>query len=88
MASPKNAAENNALMQIVAKRGKFAFLGMNDMETEGAFKHLNGQDMEYANWASGEPNGTEEDCIEVYLDGRWNDKSCGDNRLIVCEFDG
>lgn len=79
LASPKNVAENNAVTQMVARRGKHVYLGMNDMEMEDAFKHLNGEDMEYANWASGEPNGSmQENCIEVNLDGRWSDKSCAD----------
>ncbi|XP_054839948.1 pulmonary surfactant-associated protein D-like [Eublepharis macularius] len=86
IASPRNAAENNALSKIAAKLGKIIYLGMNDMETEGAFQHLSGEHMQYSNWAAGEPNSEYEDCIEMYTDGRWNDKSCSENRLIVCEL--
>lgn len=86
IASPRNAAENNALSKIAAKRGKRIYLGMNDMETEGVFRHLSGEQMQYSNWAPGEPNDEHEDCIEMYTDGRWNDKRCTENRLIVCEL--
>lgn len=86
MASPRNAFENDALKELVAKLGKMAFLGMNDLETEGIFKHLSGEPMEYANWAEGEPNSDSEDCIEMYMIGTWNDKSCAEIRKIVCEF--
>ncbi|XP_060097019.1 pulmonary surfactant-associated protein D-like [Heteronotia binoei] len=85
-ASPRSADENNALTKIAAKLGKYIFLGMNDQETEGAFQHLSGEPMQYSNWATGEPNSAQEDCIEMYTDGRWNDKSCSENRLIVCEL--
>ncbi|XP_077206969.1 pulmonary surfactant-associated protein D-like [Paroedura picta] len=86
MASPRNAEENNALSKIAAKLGKHIYLGMNDMETEGAFLHLNGERMQYSNWAPGEPNSEIEDCIEMYTNGKWNDKICSENRLIVCEL--
>ncbi|KAJ7324377.1 hypothetical protein JRQ81_017397 [Phrynocephalus forsythii] len=86
MASPRNEEENNAVLKFVTNFGKHVFLGMNDQETEGVFKHLNGEQMEYSNWAKGEPNGEHEDCIEIYSNGKWNDNSCNLLRLIVCEF--
>uniref|UniRef100_A0ABM5FV97 Pulmonary surfactant-associated protein D-like n=1 Tax=Pogona vitticeps TaxID=103695 RepID=A0ABM5FV97_9SAUR len=86
MASPRNEEENNAVLQLARNYGKSVFFGMNDQETEGVFKHLNGDQMEYSNWAKGEPNGVHEDCIEIYLDGKWNDNSCKKSQLIVCEF--
>ncbi|XP_042315138.1 pulmonary surfactant-associated protein D-like isoform X3 [Sceloporus undulatus] len=86
IASPMNEEENNAVLKLSTMHGKHAFLGMNDQETEGTFKHLNGNTMEYSNWAKGEPNGEHEDCIEIYLNAKWNDNSCNINRLIICEF--
>ncbi|XP_029140861.1 pulmonary surfactant-associated protein D-like [Protobothrops mucrosquamatus] len=86
LASPRNGEENAALAKLASKLGKHAFLGMTDKETEGRFKHLNGDQMQYSQWAKGEPNGEQEDCIELYLDGQWNDVACNIIRLIVCEF--
>lgn len=86
LASPRNERENAALKNLASKLGKHAFLGMTDRESEGTFKHLNGNQMQYSQWAKGEPNGAEEDCIELYLDGQWNDVTCNLNRLIICEF--
>ncbi|XP_070608007.1 mannose-binding protein-like isoform X2 [Erythrolamprus reginae] len=86
LASPRNAEENAALVKLASKLGKHPFLGMTDSEAEGHFKHLNGDPMQYSQWAPGEPNGQEEDCIELYLDGRWNDIPCNISRLIICEF--
>nr|XP_060625007.1 pulmonary surfactant-associated protein D-like isoform X2 [Anolis sagrei ordinatus] len=88
LASPKTLAENSAIQQIVARHNKAAYLGMNDLQSEGTYKHLNGDEVIYTNWATEEPNnaGGKEDCIEIYLDGKWNDRSCTERRLIVCEF--
>uniref|UniRef100_A0A674IUI9 C-type lectin domain-containing protein n=1 Tax=Terrapene triunguis TaxID=2587831 RepID=A0A674IUI9_9SAUR len=88
IASPRNSAENSAIQQIVVRHNKAAYIGINDIQTEGSFKYLNGEAIGYSNWAPGEPNnvGGIEDCVEVYPDGRWNDKSCNDKRLIICEF--
>ncbi|TFK09487.1 dedicator of cytokinesis protein 4 [Platysternon megacephalum] len=88
LASPRNSAENSAIQQIVVRHNKAAYIGINDIQTEGSFKYLSGEAIGYSNWAAGEPNnvGGIEDCIEVYPDGRWNDKSCNEKRLIICEF--
>ncbi|XP_032642210.1 pulmonary surfactant-associated protein D-like [Chelonoidis abingdonii] len=88
IASPRNSAENSAIQQIVVRHNKVAYIGINDIQTEGSFKYLSGEAIEYSNWAAREPNnvGGIEDCVEVYSDGRWNDKSCNEKRLIICEF--
>ncbi|XP_061490949.1 pulmonary surfactant-associated protein D-like [Rhineura floridana] len=86
VASPRSAEENIATLKLAAKLGRHVYLGMNDQETEGIFKHLNGDTMKYSNWAPKEPNGEQEDCIEMYMDGKWNDIACSNVRLIMCEF--
>ncbi|KAM7169882.1 mannose-binding protein C-like isoform 1-T5 [Macrochelys suwanniensis] len=88
LASPRNSAENSAIQQIAARHKKLPFLGINDIQTEGTFKHLNGEALGYSNWASNEPNNSEgiEDCVEVHSSGKWNDKSCAEKRLIICEY--
>nr|XP_060623054.1 pulmonary surfactant-associated protein D-like [Anolis sagrei ordinatus] len=88
LASPRNYAENIAIKDIVVLYQKSAFLGITDIQTEGTFRYSNGERIVYSNWEIGEPNNqdVEEDCIEVYSSGKWNDKSCGERRLIICEF--
>uniref|UniRef100_A0A8C4YJP1 C-type lectin domain-containing protein n=1 Tax=Gopherus evgoodei TaxID=1825980 RepID=A0A8C4YJP1_9SAUR len=88
IASPRNSAENSAIQQIVVRHNKAAYIGINDIQTEGSFKYLSGEAIEYSNWAAREPNnlGGIEDCVEVYSDGRWNDISCNEKQLIICEF--
>ncbi|XP_067323074.1 pulmonary surfactant-associated protein D-like [Anolis sagrei] len=88
LASPRNSAENTAIKDIVVLYQKSAFLGITDIQTEGTFRYLNGETIVYSNWQTGEPNNdhNQEDCVEVYVSGKWNDKSCGEKKLIICEF--
>lgn len=87
MASPRSAAENEALKQLVADQNKSAFLSMTDNKKEGTFTYPTGEPLVYSNWAPGEPNNRDtENCVEIYPDGTWNDKACGDRCLVICEF--
>lgn len=45
----------------------------------------------FVNWAPGEPNtafhpgeAVDENCVEMYQDGRWNDNNCLEKRGFVC----
>ncbi|NP_001107510.1 uncharacterized protein LOC100135366 precursor [Xenopus tropicalis] len=86
--SPKNAAENEALTVLAARYKKQFFLGLNDLQTEGTFLYPDSSAVGYVNWDVREPNNDKgvEDCVEIYTTGKWNDKSCQEIRLIVCEF--
>ena len=46
--------------------------------------------MNYTNWNIGEPNENGgEDCVEMYVDGKWNDDSCEDyTKYYICKADG
>ncbi|KAG8435018.1 hypothetical protein GDO86_013109 [Hymenochirus boettgeri] len=88
-ASPQSAEENQAVASIVARINKNAFLGINDRNIENTFTCPNRkEEIVYSNWSSGEPNDDlkNEDCVEMYTNGKWNDKSCDDSRQIICEF--
>ncbi|XP_053190294.1 ladderlectin-like [Scomber japonicus] len=37
----------------------------------------------YTNWGSGEPNGSQERCMEMNSQG-WNDQNCDDSRPFIC----
>nr|XP_060625019.1 mannose-binding protein-like [Anolis sagrei ordinatus]XP_060625020.1 mannose-binding protein-like [Anolis sagrei ordinatus]XP_060625021.1 mannose-binding protein-like [Anolis sagrei ordinatus]XP_060625022.1 mannose-binding protein-like [Anolis sagrei ordinatus]XP_060625023.1 mannose-binding protein-like [Anolis sagrei ordinatus]XP_060625024.1 mannose-binding protein-like [Anolis sagrei ordinatus] len=87
LASPKNEAENRALTEMVKKNYKYAFLGINDIQTEGTFVDLNGAPLRYTNWKSGEPNdyNDNEDCVIVLDNQLWNDFNCEHKSPIFCE---
>ncbi|KAG8521821.1 Pulmonary surfactant-associated protein D, partial [Galemys pyrenaicus] len=88
VATPRSADENKALLQLVTAENKAAFLSMTDNQTEGKFAYPTGEPLAYSNWAPGEPNnnGKAENCVEILTNGKWNDKSCHEQRLVVCEF--
>ncbi|XP_075790898.1 uncharacterized protein LOC102459497 isoform X2 [Pelodiscus sinensis] len=85
LASPRNSAENSAIQQIVVRHNKGAFIGITDRETEGTFMYISGEAIGYSNWAQNEPNnaGGTEHCVELHPDGRWNDRTCNEKRLII-----
>uniref|UniRef100_A0A8D2JET0 C-type lectin domain-containing protein n=1 Tax=Varanus komodoensis TaxID=61221 RepID=A0A8D2JET0_VARKO len=92
LASPQSMEENTAIQQIVARHNKAAYLGMDDIQAEGTFAYLSGDPIGYTNWANGEPNnaGSKENCIEMYLDGKWNDRSffISLRRFAICSLKG
>ncbi|EHB16436.1 Pulmonary surfactant-associated protein D [Heterocephalus glaber] len=86
--SPRSAAENAALQKLIEAQNKAAFLSLTDTKKEGTFVYPSGELLVYSNWAPGEPNnhGGSENCVEMFTNGKWNDKDCGQHRLVICEF--
>ena len=69
------------------------FIGLSDEETEGTFRWVTGELIEYQNWRKNEPNNDipsrgGEDYVELYQDGTWND-ACGqlDGVGFIMEID-
>ncbi|XP_056388369.1 pulmonary surfactant-associated protein D-like [Hyla sarda] len=88
LASPRNAVENDAVNRIQTQLNARPFLGINDLQQEGIFKYPDGKNIAFSNWSDKEPNNEfgVEDCVEMYENGKWNDKNCNEKRLIVCEI--
>ncbi|XP_018413317.1 PREDICTED: pulmonary surfactant-associated protein D-like [Nanorana parkeri] len=86
--SPRNSAENKAALSIRNQYVINAFMGINDIQTEGTFRYPDGNVISYSQWSPGEPNNEYgvEDCVELRKDGTWNDKSCEEKCLVICEF--
>uniref|UniRef100_A0A452FXH0 C-type lectin domain-containing protein n=1 Tax=Capra hircus TaxID=9925 RepID=A0A452FXH0_CAPHI len=82
--SPRSAAENEAVTQLIRARNKHAYLSMNDISREGRFTYPTGQSLVYSNCAPG--NKGPENCLEIYSNGNWNDIECTEERLVICEF--
>ncbi len=59
-------------------QGNGAWIGNNDIAQEGVFRGVTGEVIPYSNFASGEPNNQgDEDVVEMYPDGTWNDLHFG-----------
>ncbi|XP_070473076.1 pulmonary surfactant-associated protein A isoform X1 [Equus przewalskii] len=87
IAVPKSLEENAAIASLVTKHNTYAYLGLEEGPTAGDFYYLDGAPVNYTNWYPGEPRGRgKEKCVEMYTDGQWNDRSCLQYRLAICEF--
>ena len=87
-----NAAEDDALLEAASARGIAEYwIGLTDAALEGRFVWLDGSVLADASFggsrfAAREPDEiVSEDCVEVRLDGLWNDESCRSIRGAVCE---
>ncbi|XP_056350865.1 pulmonary surfactant-associated protein A-like [Oenanthe melanoleuca] len=87
IATPRNPGENDAILYFVKYFNTYAYLGIKQSLIPGIFQQQDGAQLSYTNWYSNEPSGKgEEECVEMYTDGTWNDKRCNKNHLIVCQF--
>ncbi|XP_043988840.1 C-type lectin domain family 10 member A-like [Gambusia affinis] len=86
-----NAEEKIFLAALIKKE---AWIGLNDKETEGSWKWVDGNSPEFKNWHDFQPDngGTsgrwgEEDCVHVnnYGKASWNDLSCDGAKHWICE---
>ncbi|XP_038628923.1 C-type lectin domain family 4 member G-like isoform X2 [Tachyglossus aculeatus] len=68
--------------------GKGYWIGLTDMESEGTHKWIDGTDLTFTYWNTGEPNDSRgvEDCVMMLTHGRWNDFRCtSDSDNWICE---
>lgn len=91
LSMPKDEAANGLMASYLAQAGLArVFIGINDLEREGAFVYSDHSPMQTFNkWRSGEPNNAydEEDCVEMVASGGWNDVACHITMHFMCEFD-
>jgi len=74
------ASEQDVINNLLSRlpEANHAWIGLNDLASEGNFEWVTGETVSYTNWADGEPNNYyEEDCVNVlYPTGEWNDNGC------------
>jgi len=78
----KDNIYNNAVAHI--------HIGLTDQENEGVFEWVTGEPLTFTSWRSNEPNNAgNEDAVEMYQDGVWNDTKVTDvNNAYIVEFEG
>jgi hypothetical protein len=88
LATINNAEENGWIRGNVATadgvNADDAWIGLNDIKSEGTYVWISGETSDYTNWGGGEPNdaGGIEDVAQFRTDGRWNDNSDGPFRVF------
>ena len=62
----------------------FEFVGLS-----GGFQWDDRSEFSWQNWAKDEPSGnydgTDEECGEMWQDGKWNDQDCNEVHPYVCK---
>ncbi|CAI9550725.1 unnamed protein product [Staurois parvus] len=88
LAVPRTYEENQAIFFLRKQVNQHTFMGINDIQKEGDFRDLSGEAIKYFNWLPSEPNNVagNENCVEMWEEGKWNDENCARARLFVCEF--
>ena len=66
-------AENSFLTNVIPLSS--AWIGLNDIQSEGNFSWITGEPVTYTNWYVGQPNNYNgnQDAVELLEDGTWND---------------
>jgi len=76
--------ENDYLASLINGN---VWLSLNDIGTEGQYRWADGSPISYASWANGQPNNyNNEDGVELYPNGTWNDISLHDYNWVVVEI--
>lgn len=98
LATITSADENAALFSFINQNGyESAYFGLSDSANEGTWSWVTGENTDFLNWHSGEPNGessTEDYAMFYYKfsDGTWNDGEFGSGTAnggtaFICEWD-
>uniref|UniRef100_A0A7M5USG5 C-type lectin domain-containing protein n=1 Tax=Clytia hemisphaerica TaxID=252671 RepID=A0A7M5USG5_9CNID len=76
----------NAMKSLGHPKFLKALIGLNDIQKEGEFKWVNGEEKNFVKWCRNEPNNSfkREHCVELVRDC-WNDVPCGYQQKFICE---
>ena len=90
-----SADENNFIYGLIKEyTNEYYHIGGTDETDEGQFTWVTGENMNYVNWDSGEPNnGGDQDYMQIYnnktdsKNGKWDDDKGNSKKAFICEMD-
>ncbi|MBI2281291.1 MAG: PKD domain-containing protein [Bacteroidetes bacterium] len=86
--SIQDAVENQCIIDNLNSLGESGviWIGFNDELVEGSFVWYDQSPITYTNWAAGEPNNSgNEDYVQIYVNGQWNDLAFGGSAKSIIE---
>ena len=87
LAIPRSEAENDFFAGLVPD--EHIWIGINDIEQEGSFVAVDGREISWTNWGTGEPNGdANENAVEIRTNfgNVWNDIPASSSLKFVCSL--
>merc|ERR1712166_222528 len=84
-----NKKQNAHLANMLKKANVgAAWIGLNDQKKEGSYKWMGvAKGNNFRSWNKGEPNNSRnEDCVEMFKSGKWNDLKCATPRPFFCQW--
>ena len=87
LAIPRSEAENDYIASLIPNND--IWIGINDIHQEGVFVAVDGSDITYTNWNSGEPNNYygDEDAVHMHdHQNTWNDMAVYHQARFVCSL--
>merc|ERR1719394_1126052 len=92
LAIPRSEAENDYIGDLIPNAK--IWIGINDIDEEGVFVAVDGSDITYTNWNSGEPNNSptnigDEEAVHmhaVHMQNTWNDQNVHELARFVCSL--
>ena len=86
LATSTSKEKNSFLASLIGR--KTVWLGGSDEVKEGTWQWITGEDWDYTNWTSGEPNNSKnEDFLALQPSGTWNDAGASASYYYICEWD-
>ena len=88
LATVTDADEQNFMQSMVENFGGTCWLGGSDYDSEGTWVWSTGEEWNYTNWASGEPNNSgNQDYLAMFTSGKWDDNYNSTELPFLCEWD-
>lgn len=82
LVSVSSQEENDYIMNFYP--GTAIHIGLTDEIIEGDFRWVTNEPLDYTNWSPGEPNNAyNEDYVQLYSNGTWNDEQNDNNRYFL-----